>query len=281
VPAAVAADPPLPRRPSLRAYAVGVSITVLAIASQYFVPQALPATRPVYASLPGDLLVVYGIPIVVFSVLVGPGPLRAWRSRMGLAAWEGLRWYGLLMLLGLLVTFALTIVYAIVDPGALQLLQRTPPPIVAAQSDPWLFVALSFLVGAVEETIFRGWIFGYWRDRPGSWLVPATWTSVLFAGVHLYYGTTYGAAAPLVFPSLFLTGFAFAATYRASGGNLVVVAILHGAYDASAFLTIVSLEGGLLARYVPILVGAVIGLIHFLRTPATAPRPPRSFFPPS
>ncbi|MCI4373798.1 MAG: CPBP family glutamic-type intramembrane protease, partial [Thermoplasmata archaeon] len=108
-----------------------------------------------------------------------------------------------------------------------------------------------------------------------SWIVPAIWTSVLFAGVHLYYATTYGTAAPLIFPSLFLLGFAFAATYRASGGNLVIVALLHGANDATAFLTLVNpvVADGL--HYLVILVGAALGLILYLRpqTPPLAPIP--------
>ena len=184
---------------------------------------------------------VYGVPILTFSLLVGGGPLRDWNRRMGLATWHGLRFYGLLTILALVVIFVLTIVYEIVDPAALQLLNRPNPALQQATGDPWFFVGFSFVIGAFEETIFRGFIFGYWRDRSGPWMVPAVWTSVVFAGVHLYYGTTYGAAAPLIFPGLFLLGFAFAATYRFSGGNLVVPAVLHGAHDAAAFLTLVSL----------------------------------------
>ncbi len=258
-------------------YALGVGITVLAIVSQYFVPELLPAARGVYDSTAGDLLVVYGIPVVAFSLLVGAGPLRRWRNRMGTAAWEGMRWYGGLSLLALFVTLVLTIVYAAVDPSALQLLSRTPPPVLAAQSDPWFWVGFSFVIGAVEETIFRGWIFGFWRTRAASWVVPAVWTSVLFAGVHLYYGTTYGVAAPLIFPTLFLIGFAFAATYQVSSGNLVVVAVLHGAYSTSAFLSLISPSEGAVARYLPVLAGAVIALIYYLGPasgPPAGPAPP-------
>ncbi len=76
----------------------------------------------------------------------------------------------------------------------------------------------------------------------------------------------------MIFPGLFLVGFAFAATYQASGGNLVVVALLHGAYDAAAFYTLINLEYGALFRYVPILVGSVVGAVYFLtRTPPVPP----------
>jgi len=257
-------------------YFLGVFVTVFAILSQYFVPQEIPAANVLYGNLPGDLFVVYGVPILTFSLLVGGGPLRDWNRRMGLATWHGLRFYGLLTILALLVIFVLTIVYEIVDPAALQLLNRPNPALQQATGNPWFFVGFSFVIGAFEETIFRGFMFGYWRDRSGPWMVPAVWTSVVFAGVHLYYGTTYGAAAPLIFPGLFLLGFAFAATYRFSGGNLVVPAVLHGAHDAAAFLTLVSLAWGLIALYSVVLVGALIGLIHYLRNDSTVPYSPPS-----
>jgi membrane protease YdiL (CAAX protease family) len=253
------ADQPLIR------YAVAVAVTLAAVLSQYFVPVLWPVTQPVYHTFAYDLLIVYGIPIVAFALLVGSAPLRNWRAHPRRAAWEGLRWYGLLSLLALAITIVLVLLYEALYPAALQLLQRENPALRAAAGDPWFFIGFSFVIGAIEETIFRGWIFGFFRNRSGSWWVAATWTSALFAGTHLYYGTTYGAASPIIFPSLFLLGFALAATYRASGGNLVVPALLHGANDAFAFLTLVSNEAGLLLRFLLIGIGVVVGLIHFLR----------------
>jgi membrane protease YdiL (CAAX protease family) len=266
-----AAPPSVPERPptgppaSLGRYAVGVFVTVFAVLSQYFLPEAVPALRPIYGTLAGDLAIVYGVPILAFALLVGTAPLRNWADRMGLAAVEGLRWYGLLSLLALVVLFVLVILYLALDPSALSLLSRPNPALEQARSNPWFFVGLSFVVGGLEETIFRGWIFGFWRDRAGSWLVPATWTSALFAGVHLYYATTYGVAAPLIFPALFLLGFAFAGAYRASGGNLVVVALLHGAHDGTAFLMLVNPGVATALSYLLILVGAAIGLVLYFR----------------
>ncbi|MGI0071365.1 MAG: lysostaphin resistance A-like protein [Thermoplasmata archaeon] len=245
-------------------YALGVVITVVAVLSQYFVPQLGAPARAVYGTLAGDVAVVYGIPVVAFALLIGAGPLRNWKDRMGRAAIEGLSWYGLLSLLGLAVLVVLVIIYEAVDPGALALLNRPNPALTQAASDPWFYVGFSFAVGAFEETIFRGWIFGFWRDRRVAWVVPAVGSSVLFAGMHLYYATTYAAAAPLIFPGLFLIGFAFAATYRASGGNLVVIAFLHGAHDAAAYYTLINPVGGEIAYYLVILVAAVVGGVYFL-----------------
>ncbi len=252
-------------------YAAAVLVTVFAILSQYFLPDWVPALRPIYGSLVGDLAVVYGVPVVTFAVLVGAGPLRHWKDRMGVATVEGLRWYGLLSLLGLAIVLGLAVLYEAVDPSALQLLDKPNPALQQAVGDPWLYVALSFVIGAFEETIFRGWIYGYWKNWKGSWVVPATATSVLFAGVHLYYATTYTLAAPLIFPTLFLLGFAFAATYQASGGNLVVVALLHGANDATAYLTLINAPVGDALHYLVIFVGAILALVLYLRTPPSAP----------
>lgn len=274
-PAAVGVPKGSGRLGSVNAYLAAVGISVLAILSQYFVPELVPATLPLYASFAGGLLVVYGIPIVAFLVLVGTRPLLRWRHATLRSSVPALGWYGALSLLSLLVIFLLTIVYLILDPGALDLLSRTNPVLESAASDPWFWVAFSFAVGAIEETIFRGWIFGYWLARGSrNTFVHAVWTSLLFAGIHLYYGTTYGAAAPLVYPELFFLGLAFALAVRASGGNLVWVAILHGANDATAFLTLVNYDAALALHYGVILLGALVALIAWLRSRAPAPLPP-------
>ncbi len=264
MPASPATGPARPAGPaSLPRYALGVAITVFVILSQYFVPQTVPAAQALYYNLPGDLFVVYGVPVIAFALLVGGRPLRNWDTHRELAAVQGLRWYGLMSALALVIVIGLAVVYEFVDPSALGLLNKPNPALEQAKGNPWFWVGFSFIVGAFEETIFRGWIFGYWRDRPGSWLGPATWTSAVFAGVHLYYGTTYGLAYPLIFPTLYLLGFALAATYRFSGGNLVVPALLHGANDATAFLTLVSVELGVVLHYLVILIGLVIaGLVY-------------------
>jgi len=261
---------------SYRAYALALLVAVVAILSQYVVPQRLPALAPLYATLPGGLLIVYGVPILAFALLVGGRPLSRWSAHSATASWEGLRWYALLSLLGLVVLIALVAVYERFDPGAVQLLSKPNPVLQQASSDPGFWIVFSFAIGAIEETIFRGWIFGYWIARgTRRWWLHAAWTSALFAGVHLYYGTTYGVAAPLIYPTLFLLGFAFAATVRASGGNLWVVALLHGLHDAAAFVTLVSQPAALGLEYGVIAIGAVIALWDYVasRPPAPPPAP--------
>ncbi len=259
----VPAGEPAPERVApLAAYFAGVAITVLTILSQYYLPALVPAVRPVYATLATDLLIVYGIPILAFVLLVGVRPLRRFFSNGALAVVEGLRWYGAMAILGLLAAFTIVAVLAAIDPSAVAQLSKLSPPLVAAESDPWFWVGFSFVIGLIEETIFRGWIFGYWLLRsPSRWLAHAIWTSLLFASMHLYYGTTYGFASGVAFAELFFAGLGFSFAIRYSRGNLLVVGLLHGAHDALSFSTLVWKPFGEELYYFLILAGAIVFLV--------------------
>jgi membrane protease YdiL (CAAX protease family) len=264
-----------PRLGSVPAYAAAVVVTVVAILSQYFVPQSVPGAVPIYSNFFGDLFVVYGVPILAFALLVGARPLAGYVENMGRAVVQGLAWFGALSILTIGVVVGLVIVYLALDPSALQLLNNTTPPIANARSDVWFWVAFSFVVGVIEETIFRGWIFGYTLVKdPNRWVLHATWTSALFAAVHLYYATTYGIATPLIAPDLFFLGFAFAATMRASGGNVLVVGILHGMYDAISFYSLVNDTGAVALHYLAILIGVTVAVVLYLRSRPAALAPP-------
>lgn len=259
---------------------MAVAVSVVAILSQYFLPALYPSVIPVYQNLGARFLIGYLIPIVACFLLLGTGPLLRWRREMPRAVVWGLGWYGALSLLALVLGLIIIAFYAVFDPSALDLLNRPNPALVAAQSDPWFWVGISFAIGIFEELIFRGWIFGYWVQRgTDRWLVHATWTSALFAGVHLYYGFTYLAASPVAFVSLFLTGFAFAATVWTTKGNLVVVAALHGASDATAFLVLVNPTLGYALHYGLIGIGALVGLIAYLVLRPAPRAPPEMVFP--
>ena len=241
-------------------YALALGITVAAILSQYYVPYLDPAAAGIFAITAFGLAIVYGLPILAFALLVGVDPLRHWARHLPAATWQGLRWYGAMATLGLVATFVLVVIYSALDPSALQQLGQPNPVLTEAASDPWFYVGLSFAIGALEETIFRGWIFGFWVGRVRSWVPAAILSSALFAGMHLYYGFTYGSASPIVFVQLFLTGFAFAATYQASRGNLVIVALLHGATDATAFFTLLNNGAALGMHYGLIVAGLAVAI---------------------
>jgi membrane protease YdiL (CAAX protease family) len=258
--------PPFSPAPSLARYATATGLTVFTILSQYFLPQLVPALRPVYSTLLGQFLIVYGLPILAFALLVGSGPLRGWADRLGSAWSEGLQWYGSLTLLALFVIFILLAIVLSIEPSAAQRL-NTPTPIVrAAAANPWFWAAISFAVGVLEETIFRGWIFGYWLLRsPGDWKLHAAWTSVLFAAVHLYYAFTYGILFVIPAVVLVLDGVAFAIAMRNSGGNLVAVSGLHGWNDSTVFIALALPALGIGLHYGIVLLGALLALALYLR----------------
>jgi membrane protease YdiL (CAAX protease family) len=255
-------DPSAGEVASLAAYFAAVVITVVAILSQYFLPALDPAVQPVYSTLSTGLLIVYGIPILAFRLLVGLQPLRRFFANTGSAVVEGLRWYGAMSILGLLAAFTIVAILAAIDPSAVAQLSKLSPPLIAAESDPWFWVGFSFVIGLVEETIFRGWIFGYWLlKKPSQWFAHAVWTSALFASMHLYYGSTYGFASGVAFAELFFAGLGFAFAVRYSKGNLLIVGLLHGAHDALSFSTLVWKPYGEDVYYLLILAGAIVFLV--------------------
>lgn len=261
-------------------YAIAVAITLAAVLSQYVLPENLPIARPLYGTLAGDLAIVYGLPVVSFLLLVGTGPLRGAFANLPRAALEGLRWFGLLSLLAVLVTLLMAVVYLLLDPSALELLARPNPQLTSAAADPWLWIALSFVAGAFEELLFRGWIFGYLvQVDERRWPLHAVWTSALFASVHLYYGATYGIASGLLFPSLFFLGLAFALAFRYSGGNLLVISLLHGAFDAISFLSLLNLALSEGLHVGLVLAGLVVAVALYRLGPRRLVRPGGAAYP--
>lgn len=254
-------------------YVAALAITVVTVLSQYFLPQHVAFVRPVYDSLATDLLLIYGLPALAFLLLVGRGPLTQYFANTGSAIVEGLRWYGATSILGLVAALVIVAALAVFDPSDLTQLTKLSPPLVAAESDPWFWVGFSFAIGIVEETIFRGWVFGYWLQRaPTQWFPHAMWTSLLFAAVHLYYGSTYGWASGVAFAELFFSGLGFSVAVRYSKGNLLIVGLLHGAHDALSFSTLVWKPYAEVLYYLLIVAGAVVFLVVALRRDR-APRP--------
>jgi len=97
----------------------------------------------------------------------------------------------------------------------------------------WL-VPLSFvLIGPGEELLFRGVVQGTLRQTFGP-VVGVVLASAIFAGVH-FFALTGGAGGRLVSVGLlFFPSLVFGAAYERTG-NLVVPALIHGAYNATLF----------------------------------------------
>jgi membrane protease YdiL (CAAX protease family) len=129
-------------------------------------------------------------------------------------------------------------------------------------------VGISFLVvGPAEEYLFRGFVFGgllsLFENR--RWLTLSLASSVFFAAVHLYYGLVYGVASAIAFTDLVTFGMAMCVTYYLSGGNLLLPAVIHGAYDATGFLGVAtSSQIGTVLRVLMMLIGIAVALSLFI-----------------
>jgi membrane protease YdiL (CAAX protease family) len=240
-------------------YLVGLVIILGAAYSQYVFGGFGPAV---------GFLVVYGIPIVVVSILWG----RAIAQKAGKKTWAalkfGLGFYGAFTALGLLASYAILFVLTSFDPAALNLLHKPNPVLSVSPEYAWIMVGLSLLiVGPAEEYLFRGFVFGgllsLFKNR--HWLILSLVSSVFFAAAHLYYGLVYGVASALAFTDLVTFGMAMCVTYYLSGGNLLVPAVIHGAYDATGFLGVAtSSQIGTVLRVLMMLVGLGVALSLFI-----------------
>ncbi|MDR9380584.1 MAG: CPBP family intramembrane glutamic endopeptidase [Natronomonas sp.] len=114
-------------------------------------------------------------------------------------------------------------------------IEREPQAIFdLAQQDPLIFVLLGVLsiliVGPTEELLFRGIIQTRLRETFGV-AAGITTASVIFAFIHITGFTTL-AAGLLGVSVLFFVGLVLALSYEYTG-NLVVVAIMHGLFNAT------------------------------------------------
>jgi len=240
-------------------YLFGLLIILGAAYSQY----VLGGFGPV-----SGLLVVYGIPIVVVSILWGRAIVQKAEKNIWTAFKFGVGFYGAFAALGLLASYAILFVLTNFDPAALNLLHKPNPVLNVSPESAWIMVGVSLLiVGPAEEYLFRGFVFGgllsLFKNR--HWLVLSLVSLVFFAAAHLYYGLVYGVASALAFTDLVTFGMAMCVTYYLSGGNLLVPAVIHGAYDATEFLGVAtSPQIGTVLRVLMMLIGIAVALSLFV-----------------
>jgi membrane protease YdiL (CAAX protease family) len=240
-------------------YLFGLVIILGAAYSQYVFGGFGPAV---------GFLVVYGVPIVVVSILWGRAIIQRAAKNTWVASKFGLGFYGAFTALGLLASYAIIFVLTSFDPAALNLLNRPNPVLHVSPEYAWIMVGVSFLiVGPAEEYLFRGFVFGgllcLFKNR--HWLVLSLVSSVFFAAVHLYYGLVYGVASAIAFTDLVTFGMAMCVTYYLSGGNLLLPAVIHGAYDATGFLGVAtSSQIGTVLRVLMMLIGIAVALSLFI-----------------
>lgn len=243
----------------LRSYLIGVAIVFACVYLQYLVN----------IGFVGALLLVYGVPILAITLITGRQIIGKALTKTRTALLLGFGYFGIFTVVGIILA---GIVYAAIlalNPNALQLLERPNPVLNISPDFARLMIVLSFLVlGPAEEYIFRGFIYGgllsIFKGR--HWLLLAFVSSLLFAAAHLYYALVYGIASLILFVVIVTFGMAMAVTYYLSGGNLLALILVHGAYDAAGFAGVAySMDIALDLRGVLILIGIAAAVVIYAR----------------
>jgi membrane protease YdiL (CAAX protease family) len=241
-------------------FVVGLIVILVSVYSQYAIPGL---------NLVSGTLLVYGLPILVTSLIWGRTIISKALRHMYTALRYGLGYFGVFTILGFSAGFLIVFLLNVFDPAATNLLHKPNPVLQVSPELAWFMVAFSFLVvGPSEEYLFRGFVFGGLANifKGRHWLVLAFVSSIFFAGVHLYYAVVYGVASLVLFVDLMTFGMAMAATYHASGGNLLVPAMIHGLYDATGYLGVAtSSDIGAQLRELMIFLGLIVAVFIFSR----------------
>ena len=241
-------------------FVVGLLVIFASVYSQYVIPSL---------NLVSGTLLVYGLPILVTGLIWGRTIISKAFKHTYTALRYGLGYFGIFTILGLFAGFLIVFLLTFFDPAAINLLNKPNPVLQVSPELAEFMIGFSFLVvGPSEEYLFRGFVFGGLLNifKGRHWLVLAFVASIFFAGVHLYYAVVYGVASLVLFVDLMTFGMAMAATYYVSGGNLLVPAMIHGAYDATGYLSVAtSSDIGAQLRELMILIGLIIAVFIFSR----------------
>ncbi len=241
---------------SKKAYLIGVSVIFVAVYSQYFFD---------FGAVLG-FIVVYGIPIAIVSFILSREIFKNANRDSISAIKVGLGSFGVFTLVGFLLSFLALLIMQSLDPQTINLLSKPNPVLQVPHEIAWIMVAVSILVvGPSEEFLFRGFVYGGLLNifKGRHWLSLAVISSLLFASVHAYYAITYGIAATIPFIDLITFGMAMATTFYLSKGNLVAPALIHGVYDATAYLDVAtSMNIGLILRFALIIIGLVLAVTY-------------------
>lgn len=248
------------RKLSKRAYLTGLLVLVICSYSQYLLgafPSAL------------GTLFVYGVPVTAAGVLFGRPIMSGALSHNRGALRLGLGLFGIFLLLGELTGALVLQGLAYIQPDAANLLNRPNPVLNVPEEYAWLMVIVSIIVvGPAEEFLFRGFVYGGLLNlyRGNHWIKLAFVSSLIFAAVHIYYALVYGYASIVAFILIVSISMGLSATYYLSGGNLLIPALLHGAYDAAGFIGVaVSPRLGTSLRGLMVMVGIIVAVSLAIR----------------
>jgi membrane protease YdiL (CAAX protease family) len=252
------------RRASKTLYIVGLIAIFVCVYSQYVAQYV-----GFHFGLILGALIVYGVPILIVTLLRGTAIVKRFFNNTYAALKLGLGFFGAFTVLGIIVGALILFFLMLINPATVNVLNKPNPVLNVSPQSAWIMVVVSFLiVGPAEEYLFRGFMFGalveIFNDQ--HWLSLAFASSVLFAAVHLYYAVTYGLASLIQFTELITFGLAMSSTYYLSKGNLLVPSLIHGAFDATAFIGVaVSIDVGTRLREYMILIGVIVGLVLLIQ----------------
>jgi len=245
-----------------------IAILFVAVYSQYLLEYLGVHLGAVLGLIAGTLL-VYGAPILAITLLWGTGIIRKFFKNTYSALKVGLGLFGVFTVLGTVLALVILVFLIAFNPSTVNLLSKPNPVLNVSPGFAWIMVGFSFLVtGPAEEYIFRGFVFGGLLDifKNRHWMILAFVSSLLFGAAHLYYAFTYGPASLIQFTELVTFGLAMSGTYYLSGGNLFAPALIHGAFDATAFVgvaTSTSVGNGL--RAFMILLGIIFAFLLYIQ----------------
>jgi hypothetical protein len=241
-------------------YVVGLIVIFVCVYSQY-VAEYL----GFHFGLILGVLIVYGVPILIVTLLWGTAIIRKFFNNTYTALKLGLAYFGAFTALGIIVSVVILFFLLLFNPATVNLLNKPNPALNVSPQLAWIMVVVSILVvGPAEEYLFRGFMFGALLEifNNTHWLALALASSILFGAVHLYYASTYGLASLIQFTELVAFGMAMSSTYYYSKGNLSIPSLIHGIFDATGFIGVaVSVEVGTGLRGAMILIGLIVGLV--------------------
>ncbi|MEM3403112.1 MAG: type II CAAX endopeptidase family protein [Nitrososphaeria archaeon] len=242
-------------------YAAGVILILLGIYSQYlFNMRGL-----IYGTL-----VVYVLPSFIIYLLDGKRILSNSFKNLKTALRFGLGYFGIFSVAGLALAFFLLAVLFAFNPEIMDMITKPNPLLDITPDLAMAMVWFSFIVvGPFEEFLFRGFVFGGLADilKGKHWIYSALASSLIFSIIHLYYLFVFGIASIIQFSQITLFSLGMCGAYYKSGGNLIIPALIHGAYDATSFLIIALPENpflGLELKISMIVAGFFVGVFYAL-----------------
>jgi membrane protease YdiL (CAAX protease family) len=239
-------------------YLIGVVVILVTVYVPYFIR---------VGTVTG-YLIVYGIPLVVVSLIFGKQILRRAAKNNKEAFGFSFGIFSLFFVAGIFISAIALVIIIQFNPSAKDLILLPNPALDVSPEVAWILIAVSMLViGPAEEYLFRGFLFGGLLSvtKGRFWIPVAVVSSLVFSLAHGYYAVTYGVASPVFFIQLMTFGVAMCVAYYWSGGNILALAIVHGLNNAIGFLGVATTDSiGLAARWIFIAVGLALGVFYVI-----------------